>query len=86
MYHLSFYALWKNIELDLGEDIFLGLFTYVEKTCVEGAEREGRESPSAWGLMQGLNPGTHEIMTWAKIKSRILNRLNPPGVPGGKYF
>ena len=30
----------------------------------------------------GLNPMTPEFMTWAKIKSWMLNRLNHPGAPG----
>ena len=29
----------------------------------------------------GLDLTNHEIMTWAKIKSRILNQLSDPGTP-----
>ena len=49
----------------------------------EGAEREDeRESQagsarSAWSLMRGSNP--REIMTWAEIKSQLLNRLSHAG-------
>ena len=29
----------------------------------------------------GLHPKNHEIMTWAEIKSQMLNRLSHPGTP-----
>ena len=43
-------------------------------------ERESQASsvPSAQTPIQGLN---HDIMTWAKIKSQMLNRLSHPGTP-----
>ena len=54
-----------------------------------GREREGGERiPSRFhtisaepdvGLDMGLKLTNHEIMTWAKIKSWVFNRLNYPG-------
>ena len=65
-----------------------------ETAQVEGeVEREGeRENPkqalcaaSAEPNM-GFNPQSHEIMTWAKTKSQMLNRLSHPGAPLKHYF
>ena len=33
------------------------------------------------GSEAGLDPRSHEIMTWAEMKSQTLNRLSHPGAP-----
>ena len=45
-----------------------------------------RESPKQALHCAGLNPRNSEIMTWAKIKSRMLNQLGHPCTPRVLYF
>ena len=56
-----------------------------------GAEREGERIPSRLRIVSaepdvGLEPTNCEIMTRAKIKSQMLDRLSHPGVPELGYF
>ena len=59
-----------------------------------GAEKEGdRESQAVSALSAvstepdaGLEVMNGETMIWAKTKSRLLNQLNHPGVPGGEQI
>ena len=45
-------------------------------------EREGdRESQAGSVLSAGVDPMNREVMTWAEIESRMLNRLSHPGAP-----
>ena len=49
-----------------------------EEASVGGAEREGERIPSRlWAISMepdaGLHLANYEIMTWAKIKSQMLN-------------
>ena len=54
-----------------------------------GAEREGGTESKAgsrvWAVVTepdvGLEPTNREILTWAEIKSRMLNCLSHPGAP-----
>lgn len=61
-----------------------------EKECERERGRERRrqnlkQAPgsylSAQSLTQGFELKNHEIMTWAQVKSWILNRLSHPGAP-----
>ena len=51
-----------------------------ECVCTQGRDRERGRIPSSAESDVGLDLNG-EIMTWAKIKSQVLNRLNHPGVP-----
>ena len=42
---------------------------------------EGRERGRKRKSHAGLKPMNHEIVTWAEIKSQVLNWLSHPGVP-----
>ena len=60
-----------------------------EKVSRGGAERRReRESQAGSELSMhceadtGLDPMNHEMVTWAKSKSQMLNWLNHPGIPG----
>ena len=77
--HLNFYLF-----------IFKILFLYFERNRESvsrgGTEREGERKSQAASMIQhraGHRARAHkdEIMTWAKIRSRILNWLSHPGVP-----
>ena len=65
---------------------FFSLFIYFERerTCGGEDQREGeRESQagctlSAQSPMQGLNPHSHEIMTWAEIESQTNWAIQAP--------
>ena len=63
--------------------IFLSLFIYFER---RGRERWRKRISSRLHTVstepdEGLDPMNHEIMTWAKIKSWMLNHLRYPGTP-----
>ena len=49
-------------------------------------EWERERIPNSIEVDEGLKPMNHAIMTWAEIKSRMLNRLSHPGTPSGLYF
>ena len=76
--------------------VFLSLFIYFERQREQheqgrGRERWGERIPSrlhavSAGCSVGLELMTHEIMTWAKIKSWMPNELNHPGAPNLGYF
>ena len=79
--------IFQYTQKTIRKQIFLSLFIYFERERVHeqgrGREREGqRESQvgsslSAHSPMRGLNPRTViEIVTWAEIKSQMLNRLS----------
>ena len=56
-----------------------------------GAERGRERIPSRLHIASvepnaGLELTNHEIMTWAKINSWMLNRLSHPGTPSNTYF
>ena len=59
-----------------------------DRECVSRGEAE-RGGQRIWSRLYtdsrepdvGLKPMNHEIMTWAKIKSRTLNQLSHPGAP-----
>ena len=57
--------------------------------------REGENPKQApcwqWGAWHGVadmrrDPTNHEIMTWAEVKSQMLNQLSHPGAPWDKHF
>ena len=73
--------------------IFLSLFNFIlrekQTHSVTGGGEGGagrdripsRVCPVSTGPEQGLSLTDWEIMTWAEIKSLVLNRLIHPGVP-----
>ena len=62
-----------------------------ERESGGGAEREGERIPSRLRTVSaepddlGLDPMNLELMTWAKIKSQMLNQVSHPGAPGLTY-
>ena len=61
-------------------------FIYFERERERERHREGERFPSRFHTVgsepnMGLELMNHEIVTWAKIKSRTLNRLRHPGAP-----
>ena len=62
-----------------------------EKEKVGAGQREmGRDNPKQALYCQGTDPGLEltsgEIMTWAEIKSWMLNQLSHPGAPHCPLF
>ena len=63
-------------------------------TCVWAGEgqRGGRERiPSRLRAVStepkvGLDPANHEVMTWAEIKSQVVNWMSCPGAPKSYLF
>ena len=70
---------------------FLSLFIYfyreTETTWVGKGQREGDTESQAGSTLSMQSPTwdsnsqNHEIVTWAKTKSQMLNWLNHPGAP-----
>ena len=69
------------------------MITYLflrERVSRGGAEKETEKISSRLCTVSaepsmGLEPTNHEIMSWAKTKSQILNRLSHSGAPA-EYF
>ena len=63
--------------------MFIYLFLWEHAHVSRGEAERGRERNRAVSTEPdaGLNLTNHEIMTWAKIKSRMHNKLNHPGAP-----
>ena len=62
------------------------IYLYWESMSRGGAEREGEKefqagSTLSTGSQLGAWSHGHEIVTWAEIKSLMLNGLSPPGDP-----
>ena len=66
---------------------FVFLFVFLREREIESKQGRDRDRiPSrlravSTGPDVGLEPMNHEIMTWAEMKSRMLNQLSHPGAP-----
>ena len=58
---------------------FLDVYLFWEREREREREREFQVGSTL--SHTGLKPTNHEIMTWGKIKSRMLNPLSHPGAP-----
>ena len=70
--------------------IFLRLLIYFEIGGGKDRERERQNPKQAQGCQSraqcGVQPINHEIMTWAKTKSRMLNQLSHHGTVDPFFF
>ena len=74
----------QTIYCDFG-GVFFKIYLFIwERGKGEGQREKKRENVKqtpCWSVEpnSGLHPMTHKIMTWAKIKSQMLNWLSHPG-------
>ena len=79
------------------KNLFLGLFIYFEREKERASMSRGRETekreriPSRFHTVSaepdmGLNTTNCAIITWAKMKSQMLNCLGHSGVPRNPFL